>query len=261
VKNTFGIQARDGHGSDIRKQVAQINQTKLPSRTNKLNKFVRARLSPESFVGLQLTAGLVAFTIAAIIFVLLAEDVATADTLTLLDAQINVWLHAHNTPHLTTFFLLVSKLHSNLIVTTVMLAICVYLWSKHLRYWVLTFLLAVPGGMLLNVLLKLVFARPRPRFDDPILRLKTFSFPSGHTMLAVVFYGTLCVFAIARLRGWKMRAPAILLAAFMIALVGFSRMYLGAHYLSDVLGAMAEGFAWLAFCFLVVGLIREWARR
>lgn len=234
--------------------------SELARRSKKLNEFLRARISPESFVGLQLTAGLVTICVALVLFGVIAVSVATGNDLTQLDTRINVWLHIHNTKQLTHVFRLISKLHSNLIVAVVTLTVSAYMWFRHLRYWLATFVSAVFGGMLLNVALKNLFVRPRPHFDDSIRVLTTFSFPSGHTMLAVVFYGALCAFVVSRLRGWVLRVFAVLLAMFMIALVGFARMYLGVHYLSDVLGAMAEGLAWLALCFLTVGLIRNWRK-
>ncbi len=132
------------------------------------------------------------------------------------------------------------------------LAISVYLWIKRVRIWVLTLMLAVFGGMLLNFLLKQLFVRQRPHFDDPLLRLTTYSFPSGHTLTATVFYGTLCalVIALGIPRSWQVLT--VIVACVMILLVGFSRIYLGAHFLSDVLAAIAEGLAWLAFCLLAV---------
>jgi undecaprenyl-diphosphatase len=141
------------------------------------------------------------------------------------------------------------------------LAVSGYLWIKRVRVWVLTLMLAVFGGMLLNFLLKDVFVRPRPHFDDPLLTLTTYSFPSGHTMMATVFYGTLCALIVSRIVFWRWRVLAIVAAGVMILLVGFSRIYLGAHYLSDVLAAIAEGLAWIAFCLLVVGELerrRKW---
>jgi membrane-associated phospholipid phosphatase len=189
----------------------------------------------------------------AVFFMLIAWNVASAGVLVQLDARLSVWLHSRNSPELTTFFLLVSNLHSNLSMTVVTAAIAAYLWMKYLRYWVLILAITVPGGGLLNVGLKILFARARPHLDNPILVLHTFSFPSGHTMLATVFYGTLCVLTFSRRSDWKVRAVSLLLAFVMIALVGFSRMYLGVHYLSDVLGAIMEGVAWLGLCFLIVG--------
>jgi undecaprenyl-diphosphatase len=229
----------------------------LAGRSKRLNEFLRARISPESFVGLQLTAGLVALAVALLLFGVIAVSVATGNDLTQLDTRINGWLHLHNTKQFTHLFRLISKLHSNLIVAVITFALSAYLWFRHLRYWFVTFMSAVFGGMLLNVVLKNLFVRPRPHFDDSVRVLTTFSFPSGHTMLAAVFYGSLCAFVVSRLRGWILRATAVFVAVFMIVLVGFGRMYLGVHYLSDVLGAMAEGLAWLAVCFLTVGLIRN----
>lgn len=200
---------------------------------------------------------LVALGIALALFVLLAADVTNAGPLTLLDARISVWLHTNKGPGLIEFFLWVSKLHSNWSVTIVTTAIAIYFWSRGLNYWILIWAVSVWGGMLLNVILKLLFARPRVHFDDPIVTLHTFSFPSGHTMLATVFYGTLCVFAFSRMRSQKVRGLVVLLSVFMIALVGFSRMYLGAHYLTDVLGAMAEGVGWISLSLLFVTAIRR----
>jgi undecaprenyl-diphosphatase len=76
-------------------------------------------------------------------------------------------------------------------------------------------------------------------------------------MLATVFYGTLCIFAFSRLRDWKLRVVMLMLAMVMIALVAFSRMYLGVHYLTDVCGAILEGVAWLALCFVVLGTLQR----
>jgi membrane-associated phospholipid phosphatase len=209
----------------------------------------------EGLDGLHLTASLVALAAAALIFALIVLDVAVGGRATLIDARLSTWLHTHSTPILTTIFRLISRIHSGLIVSIVTLAICAYLWTRHLRDWVLTFLLAVFGGMLLNVALKHLFERLRPSFADAIPRLTTFSFPSGHTLLASVFYGSLCAFFVARTQRRKLRALGILSAVLITALVGFSRIYLGAHYLTDVLGAMVEGLAWLAVIFLIARIV------
>jgi undecaprenyl-diphosphatase len=109
-------------------------------------------------------------------------------------------------------------------------------------------LLSVSGGLLLNNILKLAFHRARPQFDDPLLMLTTYSFPSGHTMNATVLYGALATFVFAKSKSWPPRIVAAAVAITFIVLVAFSRVYLGAHYLSDVLGAICEGLAWTALC-------------
>ncbi|MGH9930880.1 MAG: phosphatase PAP2 family protein, partial [Pyrinomonadaceae bacterium] len=111
---------------------------------------------------------------------------------------------------------------------------------------------SVLGGTLLNRLLKYAFHRPRPFLSDPLLTITSYSFPSGHTMAATVLYGVIAAYLLTATPDWRRRALIIFSASFLILLVGFSRMYLGAHYLSDVLGAMAEGLAWLALCLTAV---------
>lgn len=225
--------------------------------SEKLKKFWQLRLSPKGFPGLYLTVILLVLVAATWLFGAIAEDVATHDPLTIIDARFSAWLHARAFEPVTRFMLLVTALHSTLSVTVMTLAGSTYLWVRRLRIWTLTLMLAVFGGMLLNFLLKIVFVRPRPRFDNPILTLTTYSFPSGHTLMATVFYGTFCALVLSRASRWQWRALAILGAALLILLVGFSRIYLGVHYLSDVAAAIAEGLAWLAFCLIAVEAIRR----
>ncbi len=103
------------------------------------------------------------------------------------------------------------------------------------------------GAILLNTALKAAFARPRPHIISPLTVEHTASFPSGHTISAVVFYGYL---ALAVLRhGWRSVAA---LVTFWAVLVGLSRIYLGVHYPSDVLASFALG---LVFILLMRGFL------
>ena len=103
-------------------------------------------------------------------------------------------------------------------------------------------------GMLVNELLKLSYERARPQFDDPLLLLHSYSFPSGHTAAATVFYGTLAAFLVSRSYRHRTRALIVACAVGAIAMVAFSRIYLGAHYLSDVTAAVCSSTAWLVVC-------------
>ena len=128
-------------------------------------------------------------------------------------------------------------------------------------YQLLALALAVGGGSLLNILLKHFFHRQRPVLENPLLTLSSFGFPSGHTMGSTLFYGLLALFVAHSVRTWRLRALTFCIAALVVALIGLSRIYLGAHYLTDVLGAIAVGLAWLAFCWTGVETLRKWRGR
>ena len=229
----------------------------MKTRPENFKNFWRALLSKEGFPGLYLTVSLLLLIVATWLFGGIAEDVATQDPITLVDARFSSWLHARAFEPLTSLMLLVTTLHSGLSVTVMTLGVSAYLWFRRLRIWTVTLMLAVFGGMALNFLLKNLFLRPRPHFNDRLLTLTSYSFPSGHTMMATVFYGTLCALVLSQVRRWQWRVIAILGAALLVLLVGFSRIYLGAHFLSDVLAAIAEGLAWLAFSLIAVETIRR----
>jgi membrane-associated phospholipid phosphatase len=214
-------------------------------------------LSREGYYGLHLTIGALLLVGATWMFGAIAEDVVTGEPLTLVDVQFSNWLYAHHQQFLLKAMLVITHLHSTTAVSLLTLAFALYLIQRDERYWLITLVLTVFGGMLLNVVLKNVFHRARPHFDDPILTFSSYGFPSGHTMAATCFYGVVAAFAIWTIRWWPARVLVVSLAALMVLLVGFSRIYLGAHYLSDVLGAMMEGLAWLAICLTAVDMTRR----
>lgn len=176
---------------------------------------------------------------------LLALQVWTEGPVTRVDQHVTLWLAAHRQPWLTRAMLLVSAAHQTwrlLAVTALLVAWLAIRRSWHLMPW----LGVVPAGMLLNVALKNFFLRPRPELHEPLVRLATLSFPSGHAVAATVFYGAVgaLVFAHSRRRG--VRAAACVLGGLVVLLVAFSRVYLGAHYLSDVVAGIAVGGVCLA---------------
>ncbi|MTW09280.1 phosphatase PAP2 family protein [Pseudoduganella eburnea] len=211
---------------------------------------------------LHLVAGLALLIAAAAAFQAVASAaLGPGARLAALDISVSQWLHAHASEPLTTFLLAVSWLHSVAGIAFLTALFAWHLWRKQARYWMLALLLAVPPGMLLNVLLKHSYQRARPSFDVPLLTLPTFSFPSGHTLAATVFYGVLACYLWPHARNPFQRAAVVLGAVLVVALVAFSRMYLGVHFLTDVLAAVAEGLGWLAVCVTAVSSLRRHRER
>jgi membrane-associated phospholipid phosphatase len=207
---------------------------------------VTSENSSKQVRSLYLIAGLLVFAVMTLTLGEIAEDVRNGEPLTITDVRFSNWLHTHGSRPLTKVLWIITSLHASAVVCTVAVLVGLYLWRRRQRFWVVALWLSVFGGLLLNRTLKLIFQRARPRFSDAVLMLTSYSFPSGHTMIATVFYGSLAAFVIANSKSWPLRMLALVAAIALILLVAFSRVYLGAHYLSDVLGAMAEGFAWIA---------------
>lgn len=222
-------------------------------------RFVRARLSPGRYLELRLAIGAVVLIGATWLFGGVVEDVISGDPLTVADLVVAHWLHAHAAPLLTQFMLVVTHLHGIVAISTYALLAALYLAWKRDWYWLLCFSVAVPSGMLLNALTKIAFHRARPSFDDPILTLSTYSFPSGHVAGTTLFYGVLAAMLLEKITSWRWRVLIVLIAFALVVLVALTRMYLGVHYLSDVIAAFAEALAWLTLC--LMGIHTFWEHR
>ncbi len=217
------------------------------------------KFSAKGLLKLHLLAGVLVFVTMTLTLGEISEDVIRHEPLTVADVQLSNWLHAHGSPLMTRAMFVATSFGSTLTVTSISIALGLYLLWRRRFYWFAAVASCVIGGVLLNNILKYAFHRQRPHFENPLLTLTSYSFPSGHTMMATVLYGVIAVYLFLRTEDWRWRAITILSASLLIALVAFSRIYLGAHYLSDILGAMAEGLAWLAVCLTVVYSV--WQRR
>jgi undecaprenyl-diphosphatase len=179
----------------------------------------------------------------------------------LLDEHVASWFHHQATPALTQIARVVTFFGSVGFVATASLCLAIVLAGRKAWSHLLALVLAVGGGSLLNILLKHFFHRHRPVLENPLLTLSSYGFPSGHTMGSTLFYGLLAIFVAEWVGTWRWRVFTFGIATLAVALVGFSRIYLGAHYLTDVLGAIAVGLAWLAFCWTGVETLRKWRGR
>jgi membrane-associated phospholipid phosphatase len=181
-------------------------------------------------------------------FGIITDDVVHNQRMSAIDLQLAAYLHARATPFLNIVMIFISYFGSLAVTGGIAFAIGIILWRRRLYDHFLALSFAVPGGMLINVVVKYLVYRSRPFFEDPIVTLSSYSFPSGHAMASTVLYGLLAAFAIERCTDWWQRVIVGFIAFSLIGLVCFSRIYLGVHYLTDVLAGIAEGIAWLMLC-------------
>src|SRR5439155_17690729 len=104
--------------------------------------------------------------------------------------------------------------------------------------------------------IKNVVDRQRPVYNRIFTSEESPSFPSGHAAGSAVGYGMLAYCLALRWRTWRRRLPLVGVLVLLVLLIGFSRLYLGVHYLSDVLAGYALGLAWLALCVCAIEAIR-----
>jgi undecaprenyl-diphosphatase len=211
-------------------------------------------------VGIFLIIGVLVAIAGTIGFAALAEVVREGYTQQF-DTAVLRWLGAHHTPTLTTIMTEVTPLGTGIVVLTVVGVTTAFLWHTEHKHSARMLLAATAGNILLNNVLKLFFDRARPSVFEWGTHAASSSFPSGHAMSATVVYGTVA-YLLARLQkhGWA-RAITLTLAVIMIVLICLTRLYLGVHYPSDVLGGIIFGLAWSGFCMATLEASLALARR
>jgi undecaprenyl-diphosphatase len=224
-------------------------------------RFLRARLSPEGYFGLHLTIGLLVIIATGAWFADVAEDMSRNAATRILDENITSWFISHANPLLTTMARTITFFGSVFFITSAAIFVGLVLAIRKSFYRLIALVSAVGGGALLNLALKHLFHRQRPVLENPLVTLSSYGFPSGHTMGATIFYGVLALIVTYSIRGWARQVVVGWIAALAIVLVAISRIYLGAHYFTDIIGAIAVGLAWLAFCWTGVETLRRWRGR
>lgn len=140
------------------------------------------------------------------------------------------------------------------------LLIAYFLFIKRHRWYSITIPVVSIGGVSLMFILKNLFGRPRP--EDPLLRtVSGLSFPSGHALISVAFYGLLIYLIWHNVKHKFFRWALIILLLMLILTIGISRIYLRVHYASDVLAGFAMGLIWLVLSIWVVRRIERYTRK
>ena len=205
--------------------------------------FLQARLDTKAFSGLTLSILTIAFVYVLALFAGVVEDLITSDPIVAVDIRVANLFFLFRTDVLTNIFTWITLLgKSQVILVFIFISVTVlWLWQK--KYYIFPLFIAVIGSEAFTYLGKLAFHRPRP--EMAVYAEHSFSFPSGHATIAVAFYGFVGYLLMRFVQNWNRKVNIFFTTILIIIAIGFSRAYLGVHYISDVWGGYLIGAIWL----------------
>ena len=193
-----------------------------------------------------LALGFAAAALSLLAFAWLARMVAGGATAEF-DSSVRDAIQTVGSPWLTWVMLRITRMGSEWVLVPIGGLIAMRLVRVGRRHAAALLVIAALGGEALNQILKLVFARPRPESAFFGYELPTsYSFPSGHALVSACFYGSLAAILTRRMQSGAGRLATWIGAAAFAVAIGFSRIYLGVHYPSDVAAGYAAAIVWVA---------------
>lgn len=197
---------------------------------------------------LEIMLGLFITVLTLGIFLEIAENIVDKEII-FFDAAIMSLVYFFRSEGLTVFMKFVTELGGEIFISTSILLIILLLYLKNYKKDMVLFSFILFLGIGLNLLLKEFFQRPRPEFF-PLIHEATYSFPSGHAMNSFMFYTCLSFFIFRKMKNNLLKIILMCLSALLILLIGISRIYLGVHYPSDILGGYIAGLCWFVMVLL-----------
>lgn len=228
----------------------------LVERHPRFFRFWRQRLTIRHFTGLPLTLLMVVFSYVLSLFFGLTESIIQQDPIVAVDSRLANLLMTFRSEPWVTVFLWVTLLGKWQMVGLFLLAAVIIMWVQRQRYYILPLLVAIAGSEVITTIGKFTLHRPRPVGLVPAYIEHSFSFPSGHATIAIALYGFITYYLWQQVRAWRWKVNLLFVGIIIILAVGLSRLYLGVHFLSDVLSGYLVGLLWL-----IVGItIVEWQK-
>ncbi|MBV9388248.1 MAG: phosphatase PAP2 family protein [Chroococcidiopsidaceae cyanobacterium CP_BM_ER_R8_30] len=209
------------------------------------------------FLSLFLNLRVGGFLVAAFtvwLFAKIANEVLEKETQAFDRSTLLILRHLH-TPLLNQVMIGVTALGQPSALLIVTLSLGIWLFLKRHRPEAIALAIGAVGSLGLNYLLKELFRRARPPIWEHVISVTQFSFPSGHAMMSLVVYGLSAYLLSNRFYRW--RVPIFSFSILLILAIGFSRLYLGVHWPSDVAAGYAAGIAWLMACILELEISRR----
>jgi len=228
-------------GGLVRPHRGGVSEARLPAAATRGPLRTRAG-TPARTASLTVVGGFFALLACLVVLGSLAESVRDKEALAM-DAFATPFLHGLASPGLDQLMNAATFMGSNFAIPPLFaLAVILLAWLHRLRE-ALFLAIASAGSLVLNEVMKLIFQRPRPQLDWAQV-LPDYSFPSGHAMNSVAFYVALAV-VLWRVRGRRIGLASLAIGIVLSVFIGVSRIYLGYHYLTDVVGGVLAGTIWL----------------
>lgn len=219
--------------------------------------FVAARFGP-GYLGLHLTVGFLVAVLALTAFGTLTNEVVDAESIVRLDRAVHDRFRERATVTGYATFGAITELGSPPVLMVLGLTGTLVFILQRRRGALIVWAAAFLGGPLVDATLKLLIQRPRPPNASDFLQRASFSYPSGHAMMSCIAFGMVAyLFLAQRPRSMAVRAIVVLVMGSVVLLVGLSRLYLGVHYVSDVIAGYIAGAAWLAVCISGLETVRR----
>ena len=216
---------------------------KYVSKHQKFFTFLSNRFDKNKFSGRTLT--FLFLTFVYIIFLLggSMESLIKSEIITFVDIRVVNLMLLFRDSELIKFFMTITVLGSSKTIILITVASTSILLLSKKRTYIIPFLTTIVGSTVFAYLGKMFFHRPRPEFS--VYLEKSFSFPSGHATIAVALFGFLSYIIIREYQSWRVKVNIFFTTLLLIILIGFSRIYLGVHYVSDVWEGYLLGALWL----------------
>ncbi|MEK7681051.1 MAG: phosphatase PAP2 family protein [Patescibacteria group bacterium] len=193
--------------------------------------FLKKRIDLNKSSGLTLTVLLFVFGYAALSFI---STSAMNDYTLNIDYAFSNLLYTFRHPLTVKVFIWITFLGDAHVVAPLALGVCVLFWILKKRKYIIPFAASLATSFFALTFLKEIWARPRPSGLLPVFFADSWSFPSGHAAMSITLYGFLIYFFWKIFKKWNHKINAAFVGLLLILAVGFSRIYLGVHYLSDV---------------------------
>lgn len=179
------------------------------------------------------------------------ESIASFDT------AIIGFVQGLETPWLTTVMKFFTWIGSGYVVVPIaVIGFSVLYFALHYRQQAFLLIVVIAGSVIFNTILKNYFKRERPEIYR-ILDANGFSFPSGHSMMAFALYAIIAYIAWRNVKTMTSRVALLLFTAFMIIIIGVSRIYLGVHYPSDIIGGFTVSALWVTIAITIYTYWRD----